>query len=326
MFLFEWYFFQDLKLAWLKKRSLLIAGLLIIIVILILMFLGSHPLDTILSGYETYNFTLSQRLLTEFRVVIYYISLLILPYPSRLNLDRDFPISHSMLDPVTTLLSFVVIAGLIGLAVLLVKKKPLISFCILWFFGNLVIESSFIALDLIFEHRAYLPSMFVIFLFVMLVYQLKRPKWLGIGVLCSLTFIFSLWTYQRNNVWRYEVTLWRDCVLKSLQKARPHYNLGTSLSTEGKTDEAIYHYKEAIRIKPDYAEAYSNLGVDLMNQGNTQEAIRRYRQALRFKPDYAKVIITWASPYLACPNLRRLFTTFLKPCALIRIMPRHITT
>ena len=288
MFLFEWYFFQDLNLTWLKKRSLPIAGLLIFIVILILMFLGSHPLDKILSGYETYNFTLSQRLLTEFRVVMYYISLLILPYPSRLNLDRDYPISYSMLDPITTLLSIVVIAGLIGLAALLAKKKPLVSFCILWFFGNLVIESSFIALDIIFEHRAYLPSMFVIFLFVMLVYRLKRPKWLGIGVLCTLTFTFSLWTYQRNNVWRHEVTLWRDCVLKSPQKARPHYNLGTSLSTEGNTTEAIYHYKEAIRIKPDYAEAYGNLGVDLMNQGNTQDAIRRYRQALRFKPDYAK--------------------------------------
>jgi tetratricopeptide (TPR) repeat protein len=285
IFLFEWTFLQDLSWAWLKKRFLPIAGLLLLLAILILIFLGSHPFEKILDGYRAFNFTLTQRLLTEFRVVIFYISLLIFPYPSRLNLDWDFPLSSSLLDPITTLLSFLAIAGLIGLAVYLAKRKPLFSFCILWFLGNLVIESSVIALDIIFEHRTYLPSMLMILMFVLLGFRIKRPKWLGFGLLCTITLIFSYWTYERNKIWGDEVTLWTDCVIKSPQKARPHYNLGTSLSAEGKTSEAIHHYLEAIRIKPDYAEAYGNLGVDLMNQGNIQEAILRYREALRIKPD-----------------------------------------
>jgi tetratricopeptide (TPR) repeat protein len=311
IFLFEWYFFQDLSRAWIKKRLLPITGVLILLTFLVLVFLGSHPLEKILSGYQTFDFTLTQRVLTEFRVVIYYISLLVFPYPSRLNLDYDFPLSHSLIDPVTTLLSFVAMVGLIGLAVYLTKKKPLFSFCILWFLGNLVIESSVIALDIIFEHRTYLPSMLVVLMFVMLVYRLKGPKWLGIGILCAITLIFSFWTYERNQIWQDEVTLWRDCVVKSPQKARPHYNLGTSLSAEGKTSKAIHHYLEAIRLKPNYAEAYSNLGVDLMNQGNIQEAILRYlgfallnlsefdeailhfTEALRINPEYAKAHYNW---------------------------------
>jgi tetratricopeptide (TPR) repeat protein len=288
IFLFEWYFFQDLSRAWLKKRLFPIVGILILLAILILIFLGSHPFEKILSGYQAFDFTLTQRVLTEFRVVIYYINLLVFPYPSRLNLDWDFPLSYSMTDPVTTLLSFLAVAGLIGLAVYLAKRKPLFSFCILWFLGNLVIESSVIALDIIFEHRTYLPSMLMILMFVMLVYRLKGPKWLGIGVLCTITLIFSSWTYERNHIWRDEITLWRDCVIKSPQKARPHYNLGTSLSADGKKSEAINHYLEAIRIKPNYAEAYGNLGVDLMNQGQTHEAIFRYREALRINPVYVK--------------------------------------
>jgi hypothetical protein len=104
------------------------------------------------------------------RVVIYYISLLVFPHPSRLNLDRDFPLSHSLTDPVTTLLSLLTIVGLIGFAVYRAKRQPLLSFCILWFLGNLVIESSVIALDLIFEHRTYLHSMMAILMGVMLVY------------------------------------------------------------------------------------------------------------------------------------------------------------
>ena len=52
-----------------------------------------------------------------------------------------------------------------------------------------------------------------------------------------------------------------------------HYNLGAALQREGKNSEAISHYKMAIKINPDFAEAYNNLGVALMNKGNTSEAI-----------------------------------------------------
>lgn len=364
IFLFEWYFLQDLNWAWLKKRFLPLAGLLLLLAILILIFLGSHPFEKILDGYRTFNFTLTQRLLTEFRVVIFYFSLLIFPYPSRLNLDWDFPLSNSLLDPITTLLSFLAIAGLIGLAAYLAKSeeprpkvgassnekankvwesKPpnsrighsspfkargmpafsrnhLFSFCILWFLGNLVIESSVIALDIIFEHRTYLPSMLMILMFVLLGYRIKRPRWLGFGLLCTITLIFSYWTYERNKIWGDEVTLWRDCVIKSPQKARPHYNLGTSLSAEGKTSEAIHHYLEAIRIKPNYAEAYGNLGVDLMNQGNIQEAILRYREALRIKPDYGKAHYNLGFALL---NLSELDEAILHFTEALRIDPEY---
>src|SRR5665648_1163496 len=98
-----------------------------------------------------------ERVLTEFRVVIFYVTLLIFPYPSRLNLLHDITTSHSLLDPVTTLLSLLVIAGLIGYAVYCARRWRVVSFCILWFFVNLVVESSIIGLEVIFEHRLYLP-------------------------------------------------------------------------------------------------------------------------------------------------------------------------
>ena len=46
--------------------------------------------------------------------------------------------------------------------------------------------------------------------------------------------------------------------------ASTHYNLGITLSAEGKNEEAISHYKMAIKIKPDFAEAYGNLGIALV--------------------------------------------------------------
>ena len=76
--------------------------------------------------------------------------------------------------------------------------------------------------------------------------------------------------------------------------AEAHSNLGNALKEQGKLDEAIAAYRQAIGIKPDYAEAHSNLGNALKNQGKLDEAIAAYRQAIGIKPDYAEAIPTSA--------------------------------
>jgi hypothetical protein len=95
--------------------------------------------------------------------------LLIYPNPSRLNLDYDFPVSKTILAPPTTLISIVVVVGLIVYSIWTAKKRPMLSFCILWYFGNLVIESSIFPLEMVFEHRLYLPAICPFILFSLLV-------------------------------------------------------------------------------------------------------------------------------------------------------------
>jgi len=62
--------------------------------------------------------------------------------------------------------------------------------------------------------------------------------------------------------------------------------LGVALGKLGRTDEAINHFLEALRISPKYADAHNNLGIVLFRQGNIQEAIDHFEEALRIKPDY----------------------------------------
>ena len=69
--------------------------------------------------------------------------------------------------------------------------------------------------------------------------------------------------------------------------AEAHINLGVALRDQGKLDEAIAEYREALRLKPDHAEAHSNLGLALSDQGKLDEAIAEYREAIRLKPDHA---------------------------------------
>jgi tetratricopeptide (TPR) repeat protein len=283
--LYEWYFFENLSLKWFKNHFLKITGLFLLMAAIALIYLGADPLDKILAGYKIRNFTPIERILTEFRVVIFYISLFLWPHPSRLNLDHDFALSSSVADPITTLFSIVAIAVFVFLAVITARNHRLISFCILWFLGNLVIESSIFALEIIFEHRMYLPSMMCSLVIVLLVYRWAKPAWLQTAILCILAMVGSAWTYERNQVWRDRITLWQDCVNKSPQKARPYNNLGAALADKGQYNEALAHYHKALEINPYYPNAYANLGFVLVKQGKIEEGITQFFKALQIKPN-----------------------------------------
>jgi Flp pilus assembly protein TadD len=287
LLLYEWYFFRNLSLKWLKEHLALFAGLLLLMAIVALVFLGIDPLDKIWAGYAFRNFTPAQRLLTEMRVVIFYISLFFWPHPSRLNLDHDFALSHSLTDPITTLFSMLAIVVLLVLAVITAKNQRLISFGILWFLGNLVIESSIFSLEIIFEHRLYLPSMMCSLVVVLLVYRWARPAWLKPLILCTLTIVAALWTYERNEVWGDRIAIWQDCIKKSPHKARPYNNLGVALADDGQYAKAIEQYHKALQINPYYPNAYANLGFALAKQGKVEQSITQFLKALELKPgDY----------------------------------------
>ena len=88
-------------------------------------------------------------------------------------------------------------------------------------------------------------------------------------------------TWIRASVYGDAETLWRDTLAKNPNAWLAHNNLGDALVQAGRVQEAIGHYEQALRIKPDYAEAHYNLGIALVQAGRLQEAIGHYEQALR---------------------------------------------
>ena len=289
VFLYEWYFLRDLSKDWLKRNLKYVLGILIIMVLIALVYTGFNPWEKLsqLNDFAQNEFTLNQRILTQFRVVIYYISLFFYPHPARLNIDYDFPLSYSLINPITTLLSLGIIVGLLALAIYLARRQRLISFGILWFFGNLVIESSIIPLAIIFEYRMYLPSMMVGLILVSLVFSYIKLNWLRYGLVCIVLASLSLWTYERNKVWQSKITLWQDSIKKSPNKARPHYNLGEAYANLNMINEAIPQFLRSLELNPEDAAAHHNLAVMLASQGNSDVAISHYRQALHLNPNSA---------------------------------------
>ncbi|MDY6838335.1 MAG: tetratricopeptide repeat protein [Thermodesulfobacteriota bacterium] len=287
VFLYEWFFFQDLSVSWIRKRSIYILLPLVALVVMALFYLGPHPFDRVTAPYVHRDFTLEERVLTQLRVVVFYVTQLLYPHPSRLNLLHAFQTSHSLFDPITTLLSLLLIVSVIGTAIFVARKQRLISFCILWFFVNLVIESSVLGLEMVFEHRLYLPMFGVALFFAYLLFHLLHDKRLW-AVTASVVIVLSLVTasYLRNRVWQDDRTLWSDVLSKNPQSARAHLNLGVAFMAQDKVDEAISHYRKALKIKPYYVRTHNNLAVALREKGNLDEAISHYHIALRIRPKY----------------------------------------
>jgi tetratricopeptide (TPR) repeat protein len=294
IFLYEWFFFQDLSFQWLKRYALRFVFVLIIIVVSgYILFIGTDSLEEILF-YHAQDFTMPQRLLTEFRVILYYISLILYPHPSRFSLEHDFELSLSLIEPPTTILAICAVTALIVLAVYLAKRERLISFSILWFFGNLAIESSVIGLALVFEHRTYLPSMFFFLPLMTITFRvfekgLARRQWLSTAGLSSLVLVFSISTIVRNDSWKDPISFWEDCIKKSASNPRPHLNLGNVYKSRGDLTNAIECYTRAIELDPRNAKAHNNLGIVLTERGNFDEAIDHYRKSLQFAPDNARI-------------------------------------
>lgn len=288
LFLYEWFFFQNLDRRWLKKRIVPILCVAFFLFFAALLFLGTDPLDKIINGYRNRDFSLLQRVMTEWRVVILYISLLFFPHPSRLTLDYDLPLSHSLFNTPTTIMSLLGIIGLLVLAILLlVKRERLVSFCILWFLGNLLLESSVVGLELVYEHRTYLPSMMIIFALVYLALRYIQIRWVVTALLCIAVVLFSIWTYQRSALWSDDLLLWQNNAEKSPNKARVRNNLGRAYASRELFDKAEYEYLLTIDLDPEYYQAYNNLGNVYSLQKEFDNAIETYRNGLAVAPRFA---------------------------------------
>ncbi len=225
-------------------------------------------------------------MLTQLPVLVTYLRLLV--FPAGLNLDHDFPLHRSFAEPAVWL-SAIFLIVLLGAGVLLFKKKDrLLAFAIFWFFLVLSLESLVPQNDVLFEHRLYLGTApFAVFISAVLFRFLGKRAF---AVVLLIAAVFSFFTYQRNFVWKNELSLWGDVLLKSPHKARPYNNRGFGFMESGRLEEAMADFKKAVILNPNYAEVHANLGIVEDRRDRLPEAIVHYSKAIRLDPSYAKAL------------------------------------
>ena len=282
--LYEIYFSQNFSFAFLRRHPIALALALLALAGFLFMFVWPGALAKLLQGYQAYPFTLSQRLLTEPRVLFQYLALILLPWPSRLSVEHDPAISTSLFSPWTTLPAILTWIVLLALGLRYARRSPLLSFALLWFLATLFLESSFIPLDLMFEHRLYLPSLAVIAPLIagLVLYTPRRRATLfSLGLLVLVLLVSTL---ARNRVWQTDQGLWRDCVRKTPFQASSFNNLGGFYDRKGQLERAITYYHHAIRLNPQYAMAYFNLGASLQKMGQPDQALAAYSRSVALNP------------------------------------------
>lgn len=204
--------------------------------------------------YSMRSFSLAERIMTEWRILVHYLSLIFYPHPDRLCIIKNIPVSQSLLSPISTLISFLCIVALLMFSVTQRKQKPLWSLAILFFFVNHIVESTVLPLELYFEHRNYLPSMLLFLPFSAFIVT----SWFRMTILPKVIVCFSVLalcltltyaTHIRNKAWENHYTLWTDVLRKVPDDARPYLALAKWLQGNGYYDKALELYDKALPLK-----------------------------------------------------------------------------
>lgn len=231
--------------------------------------------------------------LTQLRVITTYMQIVFLPLG--LNLDYDFRPSSSPFDAAVIASGLVLIATL-GLGWFFRRRQPILSFSIFWFFITLSPTSSFVPiLDVIFEHRLYLPMLGVCLSFPVLMETAAHwfnDKWrlLLNPAFCGGAVIVVLLagTILRNHVWRDEVRLWTDVIAKSPQKSRPYNGLSSAYYKRGQYDKALEASRQGTENvregKEGFLETVGNMSLKL---GRYEDAVQAFVESSK-TPDKRK--------------------------------------
>jgi protein O-mannosyl-transferase len=282
---------------WSRNRRRITLNILLLSLAVLLGLLYYHvahgDLSSMLEGYGKRVFSLTERLLTQPRMLVFYLSLLIYPSPMRLSIVHDVHISTSLFSPISTLFSILLICALIGGALAMANKRPLIGFAVLFFFVNHAIESTVFPLELIFEHRNYIPSMLVFLPVAMLIVRglsffsyktSMRVLFAGFVILCLVGVGNA--TYLRNVIWKSDESLWMDALDKHPDLWLPYLNLGKYYADTGQTENALNYFRRGLGKKSVtdleilfYYKTHFNLGSVHLSQGREQEALHHFLKA-----------------------------------------------
>jgi tetratricopeptide (TPR) repeat protein len=217
-------------------------------------------------------------------------------WPSKLS--SFYPYPENALSVTQGIFCGMVLVGITFISIKLIRKAPYFAVGWFWYLGTLVpVIGIFVQAgeQAMADRYAYVP---LIGIFIIVAWGLPElmAKWhhkkkvlsISAGILIP-TLMVMTWTQVGH--WKNSITIFKHDI-KVTDKKYPnfavvHNNLGIALVAEGNNEEAISHYKMAIKIKPYLTTAHYNLGIALVAKGNNEEAISHYKMAIGFKPDYA---------------------------------------
>lgn len=238
--------FFKLKWQWIAMSG-------IVVVLAVFFYLGAAPWKSILAGYAKRDFTVSERLLTQTRVLWHYVSLFYIPIAERFAILSEYPVSRGLFLPVSTAISLIAWIGVVIFSWLYRRRLPIFAWMSAWFLVSHLVESTIVPLEIIFEHRMYLPSIGLALGSVLLMSEisyLRQPAFQRM-LLFFVLIILGAATYTRNMDFRDEVTLYRAELRKYPNSQKIKMNLALALNDAGNIAEGGKILEEMVKKHPD---------------------------------------------------------------------------
>ena len=238
------------RLAFLVIPSLVVVGYLASLI----------DLSNVPAGGRRYSAL--ERLITEPRVIWEYIYHLLVPRIEGRGLFQDgYVFSTNFLSPITTLPSMIGLMALFFLGVIFRFRFPLISLAILFFLASHLMESSWLNLELYFEHRNYIASVFIFLPVAAAIVQLKEKYHYRISVIAGVAVlgILTFLTHNRVSLWSDSDKLELYWAMSSTDSPRAQNRLGSLLLERSGPEKAIFHMEATSSRFPDSSLISTNL-------------------------------------------------------------------
>jgi len=305
----SWYFFTDKKIKEIIKKALPYIGITLIYLLLryYIVGLGSPaPSQEILNNPYLWA-SVSERWASILSLPLYYFKLLIFPHP--LSYDYSYnQLPYQKLSSPLFLLSIVVNAILLILAILLVKKKNILSYAILFFYISYSIVSN-IFIDLgatMGERLIFQASLGYCMFIIYLLQEVLSRKWVSergilsiMGVLVIISFVK---TYTRNQDWKNNDTLFIQDVKAAPNSAKATNAAGTAYiswydhykaqNNKSKANESVTlakkYLERSINIHPQFPDPFMNLGSLAWRIGEYKQAEKYWKQGFEMAPNHVK--------------------------------------
>ncbi|NPA45244.1 MAG: hypothetical protein GXO49_06910 [Chlorobi bacterium] len=284
-----------------RNKSKVVFGVsCVVVVLLVMLFLFSPMLnfyDKIVNGYAHRPFTLTERLLTEPRVILHYFSLILFPLYSRFSLHYGFTLSANLFTPVSTFFSILILLFVFLYGV--ISKNKWLSFWILFIFITLSLESSIIPLDIAYEHRMYFPMVGVSAVFGYLVAIFKNKKIVyGVAVFFLLFSAFN--TFVRNMQFRsYETILLQD-YKNYPTNSRMLHNLFAIYLKKGEKNKSYFYLCKSLENNSFYYNDYIDFANLIVEKSSIDDGIRYLKNTFKTKRKINK-------PYLILWKIAKLY-------------------
>jgi len=221
--------------------------------------------------------------LTQFEAVVRYLWLAVWPHPLIFEYGTFWEKSAPAVVPEAA-----VVVGLAAATLWALARRPMLGFLGGWFYAILAPTSVIPGrIQMIVEHRMYLPLAAIVTLLVLGLYSATRRITFTLTLTFTLCLALGVLTARRNADYRTALALWEDTVTKRPDNARAFNCLGVVQANLGQYPAALASYRTALRLRPAYPEAINNYGDTLNRAGQPAAALRELQIALAMEPDYA---------------------------------------